>query len=133
MPELPRLVSLSPSETDPIPAEVYNDLFILGLKIITMDDLSQSVSVRLQNYNYDTQKLSPNPEDSNSLFIPNLMQEAARVPLLAQTAGMLIYTTGLLYQEKELKRLIQKAIENGEPTTDIEAQLADVQAAMGIE
>lgn len=141
---LPRIDADTPVVVPGKPAvaeKTYPDKFIVGLSISTdINSLKQSVTVSLRPYNYDTQELMsmPNPPwlhtgsiQIDELFvIDDIESEAARVPLLAQTMGMIVVLTKALVAEKNILKKLETA--TGEEKIALEAQLATIIKTLGM-
>jgi hypothetical protein len=143
---LPRIDADTPVVTPGQPAvaeKTYPDKFIVGLNISTdVNSLKQSVTVSLRPYNYDTQELMPQPHPPwshhgpvhiDELFVvDDIESEAGRVPLLAQTMGMIVVATKALVAEKSLLKKMEDVKISSEERTSLEAHLVDVRKTLGM-
>lgn len=140
---LPRIDADAPFVTPGQPAvaeKTYPDKFIVGLSISTdVNSMRQSATVSLRPYNYETQELTPQPApwmhpglmQIDELFVvEDIEAEAVRVPLLAQTMGMIVVATKALVAEKNILKKLETT--TGEEQTALEAQLADVRETLGM-
>jgi hypothetical protein len=115
---LPRIKSLVPTVVPAIPAKPeirYDDAFMTGMELFTMPDSPMRVKVTLENYNYDINELDPNGT-TNVVNFPDVREEAAISPVVAQVMGGVPYVVNLLCAKQRLTPLLANARTNQSST-----------------
>ena len=139
---LPQMLNPVPIVIPAVTSQTFDSLFLYTLLMQPTTDtdgsFTQNVQMQFRGYNYSTSQFAPqnNPDGSPvpliQFNISDLYVDMARVPLLAQAMEQVVMIAPLLYQESILNQQIVAATTAGTDTTALQAQLATVQAAMGI-
>lgn len=126
MTDLAKIFNPNPVVIPQSNAKTYPDSYIVMLHVDTVQD-KQQLNVIFRPYNYENKEIYPGYDKDAHMSIPDIYAEAANHSLFAQTLGMIVYASDLLFRKRVLIQQITSATED---TSALESELAQVIAQL---
>lgn len=115
-----------------VPEKNYPDSYLVNLNISPPNAESvQRMTVTFRPYNYATGEIYPNNDKNVTLVVSNILTEAARSTMVAQTMGAVVQTASLLLKESNLQKQL-KAAKTDEEKAAIQTELDATKQTLGI-
>ena len=134
MSELPSIYNPSPIVLPAQDETTFPDSYLISMNLMTPSkDGKQQIKFVLRPYNKSTKAMYPGVGKDTTLTFGDVFAEAARVPIFAQTMGLLLTAVSLGLHEKTLVCAIDSLEENDPELVQLNAELAQVRTAMGMQ